>query len=49
MGSGKKFEVYQSEGYGLGIHFMKFPFQYTLFLELICITVRIGFGKGYNE
>lgn len=49
MGSGPRFEIKPMHGFGVGIYFDKFPHALSININLIKITIYIGFGKGYDE
>jgi len=50
MGSPGKFEIGVTRGcVGLGIFIGRFPHQLSIDITLICISIYIGFGKGYDE
>jgi hypothetical protein len=49
MGSGNKFTVWKSEGFGLGFNVSRFPFALTFNLHFLMWGVSLGFGKGYDE
>jgi hypothetical protein len=49
MGSGDKFSIGITEGWGLGIFFNTFPHQLSIHISLIKIDIYIGLGKGYDE
>jgi hypothetical protein len=49
MGSGDKFSVSVTDGFGLGIYIDRFPHSLSIQINLIKISIYIGFGKGYDE
>jgi len=49
MGPGDRFTYGLSRGFGLGIHFDKFPFQLTISCVLLFWYISVGFGKAYDE
>jgi hypothetical protein len=49
MGSGKRFEVWRSEAFGLGLSVSRFPFALTISVHLLAWGASIGFGKGYDQ
>ena len=50
MGSGSKFQIGLTRGsVGLGVFIGRFPHQLSIDITLICISIYIGFGKGYDE
>lgn len=50
MGSGSKFQIKFTRGsVGLGFFISRFPHQLSIDITLICISIYIGFGKGYDE
>lgn len=49
MGSGNKFSVWRSDGFGLGLNVSRFPFALTVSVHLLLWGVSIGFGKGYDD
>jgi hypothetical protein len=49
MGSGDKFSIGWNRGFGIGFHVDKFPHQLSINIQLIKISIYIGFGKGYDE
>jgi hypothetical protein len=49
MGSGDKFQVSIFKGFGLAISVDKFPHTLSINLIVGCLSVYMGFGKGYDE
>lgn len=49
MGSGPRFKISLTEGFGLGIYVDRFPHTVSINITLINIHIYIGFGKGYDE
>lgn len=49
MGAGSKFSIDTTDGIGLGFHISRFPHQLSININLICINIYFGFGKGYDE
>jgi len=50
MGSGSKFQISFTRGsVGLGFFISRFPHQLSIDITLVCISIYIGFGKGYDE
>ena len=49
MGSGSRFKVYRSGGFGLGLFVAAFPFALTISIDFAIWHVQIGFGKGYDH
>ena len=49
MGSGDKFSIDVMEGWGIGIFASSFPHQLSIHINLIKISIYMGFGKGYDE
>lgn len=49
MGSGSKFSVQFSKGFGIGLYIDTFPHTLSINISLICIHFYFGFGKGYDE
>jgi hypothetical protein len=49
MGSGDKFKVWRSDGFGLGFNVSRFPFALTFNVHVLLWGISLGFGKGYDE
>ena len=49
MGSGSKFSITLVRGIALGIYFSGFPHAVSVNINLICFSIYMGFGKGYDE
>lgn len=49
MGSGDKFSIGFTKGFGLAIYVDRFPHEVSINLLIGCINVYLGFGKGYDE
>lgn len=49
MGSGKRFEVWSSEAFGIGLNVARFPFALTISVHLLVWGISVGFGKGYDQ
>lgn len=49
MGSGDKFSIHWMQGIGFGFHIDRFPHQVSININLIKVSIYIGFGKGYDE
>lgn len=49
MGSGPRFTIDRTEGFGLGIYVSRFPHSLSINITLIAFNIYIGFGKGYDE
>ena len=49
MGSGSKFQVNMVKGFGLAVHVDRFPHQVSINLLIGCVSIYLGFGKGYDE
>lgn len=49
MGSGNRFSFGRVDGFGLGVHVSRFPFNVTISLNFLFWFVSLGFGRGYDE
>jgi len=49
MGSGDRFTYGNSEGFGVGFFYSKFPFAHTFTLSVAFWYISVGFGKAYDE
>ena len=49
MGSGSRFQISLQKGFGLAVFADRFPHQVSINLLIGCISIYIGFGKGYDE
>ena len=49
MGSGSKFEINLTPGFGLAVYVSRFPHQLSVNILVGCWTIYLGFGKGYDE
>lgn len=49
MGSGSKFSIKPTGCIALGIYFSRFPHSLSININLICYSIYMGFGKGYDE
>ena len=49
MGAGSKFEIGFTKGFGLAVYVDCFPHELSINLLIGCVTVYLGFGKGYDE
>lgn len=49
MGSGSKFSIGFTRGFGLALYYEPFPHEHSFSILLGCVTIYIGLGKGYDE
>lgn len=49
MGSGDKFYIEKTSGFGLGLFIKRWPHQLSLTITIANLMIYIGFGKGYDE
>lgn len=49
MGSGEKFQINMIKGLGLAVYVNTFPHALSINVTLLCFSIYIGFGKGYDE
>lgn len=49
MGAGDKFQWNIIKGFGLSIYVDRFPHDLSITLLIGCISIYLGFGKGYDE
>lgn len=49
MGSGRRFGISTTKGFGLAVYFDRYPHEVSISLLIAFVTVYIGFGKGYDE
>lgn len=49
MGSGPKFSVDFHKYFSLGLSVARWPHDWSITLSLVCVTIYIGIGKGYDE
>jgi hypothetical protein len=49
MGSGDRFTLSRSEGFGLGLFVCRFPFALTINVSFLLWHLSAGFGKGYDQ
>ena len=49
MGSGDKFSVSVTKGFGFAVFVDRWPHQLSLTIMVACVMIYIGFGKGYDE
>lgn len=49
MGSGDRFTFGRNQGFGFGVYFMRFPFDYTFSITFALWYVSYGFGRAYDD
>jgi hypothetical protein len=49
MGSGPRFEIGVTRGFGLAVYVDRFPHALSITLLIGCVNIYLGFGKGYDE
>lgn len=49
MGSGPRFSISTTKGFGLAVYFDRFLHELSFTVLIGFFTVYIGFGKGYDE
>lgn len=49
MGSGSKFQINMIKGLGLAVYVNTFPHALSINVTLLCFSIYIGIGKGYDE
>lgn len=49
MGSGSRFTVGITKGFGLAVYVNTFPHQLSINITVLCFSIYLGFGKGYDE
>lgn len=49
MGSGDKFSIGFTKGFGLAVYYDRFPHQHSFNILVGCFIIYMGFGKGYDE
>lgn len=49
MGSGNRFQLHRGESFGLGFYVARFPFAFTLGVQVAVWSISIGLGKGYDQ
>lgn len=49
MGSGSKFDIGLTKGFGLAVYYDRFPHEHSFNILIGCVTIYIGIGKGYDE
>jgi len=49
MGSGEKFQVSLIKGLGLAVYVGTFPHALSITITVLCFSIYIGIGKGYDE
>ena len=49
MGAGDKFQMRIVKGFGLSIFVDRFPHELSISLLIGCVSIYMGFGKGYDE
>lgn len=49
MGSGDRFTCGNSNGFGLGFYYTKFPFAHTISINFLFWYISIGIGKAYDD
>lgn len=49
MGPGDRIEFYTLNGWGFGIYFDRFPYDYSFNISLFKLGISIGLGKSYLD
>lgn len=49
MGSGPRFAIGVCKGFGFAVYVDNFPHKVSLSITVLCFSIYLGFGKGYDE
>jgi hypothetical protein len=49
MGSGERFSISATKGFGLACYVDRFPHALSITLLVGFFVIYVGFGKGYDE
>lgn len=49
MGSGDRFTLDITSGFGFGIYVSRWPFALSIDVQITWLHLSLGFGKGYDE
>ena len=49
MGSGSRFGISITKGFGLAVYVDRFPHALSITLLIGFVNIYLGFGKGYDE
>lgn len=48
MGAGPRFQWGVFFGLGFGVRFDSFPYDYTIYIQVLCFSFFIGLGQPYD-